>query len=271
MNGSESFDGCSRCGFGRRAAKHLLVLTLALAFGLRAGAALLAGSADAEFEKGNELYEKGQYTAAAAEYEKLLQSGKVSAAVQFNLGNALFKSGQVGRAILNYRLAALLAPRDPDIRANLQFARNTVQTGSVTPGAWWQRAIQRLTLNEWTMLTTAALWVWFVLLALGQWRRSLSRSLRRPVVTAGVAFTVSAICLVLAWNSRFGVRWALVVTPEAVIRNGPLDESPTYYVVRDGAELQVLDSKSDWLQVTDAARRTGWLRRQQVVTIGDGG
>jgi tetratricopeptide (TPR) repeat protein len=229
-----------------------------------------AAAADTEFEKGNELYEKGQFAAAAAAYEKLLKSGEISPSIYFNLGNALFKSGQLGRAIVNYRLADLLAPRDPDIRANLQFARNTVQGGSAVSVLWWQRAVQRLTLNEWTMFAATALWIWFLLLALGRLRPSWSGRLRRPAVFAGAAFVVTAICLALAWNSRFGVRWAVVVTPEAVVRNGPLDESPTYFVVRDGAELQVLDSKADWLQVTDAARRTGWLRRQQVALVGDG-
>ncbi len=84
----------------------------------------------AAFEQANKLYEQGRFPAAAVAYENLLRSGQRSAAVYFNLGNACFKSGQVGKAIVNYRLAERLAPRDPAIRANLQFARGSVPGSS---------------------------------------------------------------------------------------------------------------------------------------------
>lgn len=268
MPGSPMGDELTTASRRRRGREFGVALSVVLAIG--ACVTTFAASTDADFEKGNELYEKGQFIAAAAAYEKLLESGEVSSSVYFNLGNALFKSGQLGHAIVNYRRADLLAPRDPDIRANLQFARNTVQGGNAFSVSWWQRGVQRLTLNEWTILAAAALWIWFLLLALGRLRPSWSDPMRKPAIFVGATFAVFAICLALAWNYRFGVHWAVVITPEAVVRNGPLDESPTYFVVRDGAELQVLDSKADWLQVTDATRRTGWLRRQQVVTIGDG-
>ena len=44
--------------------------------------------------------------------------------VVFQLGNAHFKSGQLGRAIAAYRQAEELAPRDPDLRANVQFTQS---------------------------------------------------------------------------------------------------------------------------------------------------
>ena len=87
-------------------------------------AAVRAESGSGGFEAANKLYEEGKFAQAAAAYEQLIQSGRVSAPLYFNLGNAWFKSGQMGRAITAYRRAEQLAPRDPDVRANLQFARN---------------------------------------------------------------------------------------------------------------------------------------------------
>ena len=77
------------------------------------------------FDTANKLYEEGKFAEAAAAYESLVQSRQVSAALYFNLGNAWFKSGQIGRAIAAYRQAEQMTPRDPDLRANLQFARET--------------------------------------------------------------------------------------------------------------------------------------------------
>src|SRR5204862_132447 len=81
----------------------------------------------------------GPFAEAAAAYEKIVAGGRVSSALYFNLGNALFKSGRIGRAIANYRLAEQLAPRDPDIRANLRFARNHVNGVEARLPAWWRR------------------------------------------------------------------------------------------------------------------------------------
>src|SRR5258708_6882523 len=85
------------------------------------------------FDAANKLYEQGKFADAAAGYEKLLQSGQVSEAIYFNWGNALFKSGQIGRAIAAYEQAERIAPRAPDVRANLQFARNQVPGPTLLP------------------------------------------------------------------------------------------------------------------------------------------
>jgi tetratricopeptide (TPR) repeat protein len=72
----------------------------------------------------HQLYESGQYAKAAEAYQQLVDQGYSDAALFYNLGNAYFKQGDIGRAILNYRRAERLHPRDPDTRANLELARS---------------------------------------------------------------------------------------------------------------------------------------------------
>ena len=111
--------------------------TLALLFILLGLAVASRGqNLPATFESANNLYYAGKFQEAATAYENLLQAGEHSAAVSFNLGNALLKAGLVGRAVANYHEAERLAPRDPDVRANLQFARNQVQGPSLSPTRW---------------------------------------------------------------------------------------------------------------------------------------
>src|SRR5215467_3632580 len=88
------------------------------------------------FDAANKLYEQGKFNEAAAAYEQVTNSGQVSTALYFNLGNAFFKAGQIGRAIVAYYQAERLNPRDSDLRANLQFARNQVQGPTLTPIKW---------------------------------------------------------------------------------------------------------------------------------------
>ena len=221
------------------------------------------------FEAANRLYEEGKFTEAATAYQKMVQTGQTSSALYFNLGNALFKSGQIGRAVAAYRAAEQLTPRDPDVRANLQFARN--QTPGPTLAAKpWQRWFPRLTLNEWTLVSAAAFWALLLLLALAQWRPALRPNLRGlALLLVGATFLAGAGRGV-AWNKTRSVRTAIVITRDAIVRHGPLEESQTAFTVHDGAELSVLDQKDDWLKVTTDPARIGWIHRDQVLLAPSG-
>ena len=223
-----------------------------------------AATFSADFDAANKLYEEGKFAEAAAAYDKLVQSGQVSAALYFNLGNAWFKSGHMGRAIAAYREAQQLNPRDPDLRANLQFARNQTPSPTLTPSRW-QRWLGRLTLNEWTLLAAGAVWLWLLLLAVLQWRPALRPVLRGYVISLAVITGLSCACVAAAWHEGRFTRTAIVIVGEATVRYGPLGESPAAFTVHDGAELRVLDQKDEWLQVSAGARRVGWIRRDQTV------
>ncbi len=228
----------------------------------------LAGAATTDaasgFDSANRLYEQGKFSEAAGAYEALLQSGSISPALYFNLGNARYKSGDVGRAMMAYRTAERLAPRDPDVRANLQFVRNQIQGPKLPPGRW-QQWLARLTINEWTVLTAIALWFWLLPLVLAQWRPGWKPTLRGFILTGGIATLVLGICLGAALSAA-SARTAIVTARDTAVRNGPFDESPTAFTVHDGAELGVLDQKEEWLQVT-AGNRIGWLKRDHAALL----
>jgi tetratricopeptide (TPR) repeat protein len=241
---------------------RLVLLSLVLGLACKVSAASPASLA-AEFDSANKLYEQGRFREAATAYEQLVQSGSVSAALQFNLGNAFFKASQIGRAIAAYRQAERLDPRDPDIRANLQFARNQIQ-GPTLPPTRWQRWLGRLTVNEWAALAALALWVWLALLTVAQWRPGLKQTLRGYSFASGIPAAVLCLCLAAVLSLRYATPTAVVTAQDAIAHNGPLDESPAAFTVHDGAELRVLDAKEQWLQVSAGPQRLGWLRRDQV-------
>ncbi|MBU6399988.1 MAG: tetratricopeptide repeat protein [Verrucomicrobia bacterium] len=218
------------------------------------------------FAQANRLYEEGQFKAATAAYHELVQAGKVSTALYFNLGNACFKSGQLGRAIVAYQLAERLAPRDPDVQANLKFARESA--GDSPPAAGrWRETLRKLTANEWTALATGAVWTWLILLTLREWRPQWRGSLRGYTAATGVAAAALVACLALTLYDRLSLTTAVVVTREATVRYGPLSQAKSAYVVHDGSELTVLDQAAGWLEVSDDNRRVGWLPQAQVVVL----
>jgi len=222
-----------------------------------------AATPDADFDAANKLYSEGKFSDAAGAYAKMIQSGEVSPAIYFNLGDAYFKSAQIGHAIAAYRQAAQHTPRDADVRANLQFARNQV-TGPTSSPSRWEKVLTQLSLNEWTWLTVVAFWLLMLLLAARQivprWRNN-------------TAVLVASSALVLFGGGLGSMAFlhhekvAVVISPEAIIRNGPFDESPDSFPAKDGSELQVLDQKNDWFQVTDGHGRIGWLKQDSVAVV----
>lgn len=221
------------------------------------------------FNEANRLYEQGKFSEAVARYEKVIESGSASAPVYFNLGNAFLKSGQTGRAIAAYRSVEKISPRDPDVRSNLQFARNQAGGGVSVPTRRWENWIGRLTLNEWTILTSVALIVLFLLLAVRQWRSSWRNSFRGLLLCLGIVCGFLLVCLMAAIRSEFFVRSAVVIVSEAVVRPGPFEESPSAFTLRDGAEVTVLGQTDNWLEIADASQRTGWLPGKNVMAIGN--
>lgn len=259
---------CGRETTARRRRSHGVAASLLIAFALVTSQALGEPLASG-FDAANKLYEQAKFSEAATAYEKLLQTGKASEALYFNWGNALFKSGKIGRAIAAYQQAAAIGPRDPDVRANLQFARNQVP-GPTLQADRLTRWLKKVSLNEWTWLAAGAGWAWFALLTIVQWRPMLKTPLKAYVVWIGLLAVGLGICFSAALYADRFEQNAIVVLPETVARQAPLDESQSAFTLHDGAELRVLDQKDQWLQVKTDSRRIGWVRKDSVVVGSQG-
>ena len=106
----------------------ILIITGMLILPGRAGS---TQPSQAAFSAANRLYEQGKFGEAVQAYQALLSTGVNSANLHFNLGNAAFQNGHPGRAVAHWEQARRLAPRDPDVTANLGFVRRSgaVQIG----------------------------------------------------------------------------------------------------------------------------------------------
>jgi hypothetical protein len=236
-----------------------------IALTLCAGRLLAAGTVD-KFSEANQDYAEGKFSEAAKSYEAVLSSGTASPNLFFNYGNAEFKSGNVGKAIAAYRQAALLAPRDTDVRANLEFARNQVQ-GTTQHESQWTHWFGALTLNEWTALAGTAFWLTFILFAAMQLRPALKGALGGPARGVLVIAILLCACLGTAVMIHSSRQVAVVVMPDAVTRSGPFDDAQNAFAVHDGAELPVLDRHAGWVEVSDSTGRTGWVLDSQVEVL----
>jgi tetratricopeptide (TPR) repeat protein len=218
------------------------------------------------FDQANRLYEQGKYDEAASLYESMLKAGRYSGGVLFNLGNSYFKMGDLGRAIYNYRRAAALAPRDPDIQANLRFARDHVSASASVQSKIWDRAVDYFTLNELSTAAAILLWAWLLILSVALLKPEWQPSLRTYSRLAGILFIITASVLAVG-AVETKEKTAIVVVKQGLVHLGPLKESQAAFNVPDGTELRIEARRDDWLQVTDRSNRSGWIDTPQVAVF----
>jgi tetratricopeptide (TPR) repeat protein len=227
---------------------------------------VFAADVTGDFSAANRFYAEGKFSAAAIAYESILNSGAISPNLLFNFGNAEFKAGNLGKAIAAFRRAELLAPRDPEIRANLDFVRNQVQ-GSTFREHRWQDWLGQLTLNEWSLLAVIALWGTLILFTLRQLRPALVPKLRASTSFLVVITILLGAALGVQATDHFSNSVAVVTTAGAIARSGPFGDAQVAFVSHDGAELAVMNKHDEWFQVADGTGKIGWLSKTQVQVL----
>jgi tetratricopeptide (TPR) repeat protein len=118
-----------------------IVLSIVILAGLAGIAMQLSApsplpAADREtFERANQLYQAGNYTAAASLYEQLTAKGIANPDLYYNLSSAYAQTGKTKQAAELYARAAQLAPRDPQIAVRLQQAPVPLTANELALGA----------------------------------------------------------------------------------------------------------------------------------------
>ncbi len=208
----------------------------------------------ATIDAANQLYVSGHYGEAARIYEQEIARGVHDSAVYFNLGNAYFQQGDMGRAVLNLQRAADLAPRDADIQANLELARQqTTELFAAEPEgpvAVLAGVTDWMTLNE-TAVAVLALWFLLGFFILAYREVSQPRG-RRITQTLALIVLVLMLLAGVSLASRSFIQQTqpgVVVTPSVAISDGPRTGSTTGYSLAGGTEVNVIGHSGDWVRL----------------------
>jgi tetratricopeptide (TPR) repeat protein len=222
-----------------------------------------------DFKTANKLYDEGKFTEAAAAYEKIEPK---TAHVFYNLGNAWFRDGKLGLAILNYERARRLAPRDPDILANLKFAEQRLGVDEVnTPPRPVQRLLRSVigshTSTEWSTFELATLWL-TVLAVGGSIFLTRTRTVFIAIAIAGfVGFAVCSFALGFETIDNRTAPQAIVLSDETEARFAPLTESTVHFKLAEGTKIVVREDRGQWLLVERADGQEGWVKSEAVARV----
>ena len=216
------------------------------------------------FEKGNNLYQKGQYQEAILAYEGILKSGEESAEVYFNLGNCFYKLNKVAPAVYNFEKALQLSPNNTEIQNNLAFAKKmAIDEIQEIPEVGFSKLIQDFTAifhyDSWAWIAIS-LAVLFLLSFIGYY-------FLRTTTLKRVFFSIMTLLLFLVAVSIFAGFYeqnrvsndkpAIVFADVIAVKSEPNASSQDAFTLHAGTKVQILETIGNYhkIQLADLKRR----------------
>jgi tetratricopeptide (TPR) repeat protein len=225
-------------------------------------------------KQANIEYSSGFYDHALELYLSVVEQGFESAELYYNIGNTFYKLNRIPEAILYYERALKLAPRDENIRFNLELARtHTIDKIESIHELFYERWFRSLlTIHHadgWGRLSIAFIFLAMTLavvflLTIRRWLRVISFYL-------GLVFIIlSLVTLSFAFAQHYQrteKTEAIIFEPSVTVKSSPSDSSIDLFVIHEGTKISITDQVGEWMEVRIASGSMGWLRADTVERI----
>lgn len=221
---------------------------------------------EALFEQGKEAYKNGSYQESIDAWLKILEKGEHSEAVYFNLGNAYYKQNSIGPSIYYYEKALQLAPNDPEIHNNLQFAQNA-RIDIIEPlpqtifSKWYGNVSGILSYNGWAVASVLCS-AFFVLLFL-LYYFSTSEKRKRLLFAfsfAAIGLLLCSLTLAFMTYTDFKKERPAIIFAESVeVKSEPSVGSENVFIVHEGTKVQIEGADEDWVRIKLTDGKDGWM------------
>jgi tetratricopeptide (TPR) repeat protein len=256
----------------------LVLVSVALIITMIAGFQLLLPQSradEAAVSAANNLYETGHYTEAVQIYKQLIDQGYRDSALFYNLGNTYFQQKDYARAILNYRRASLLEPRDRHIQDNLNLAQEmaNLEIPAIAPGPLTvvgDLTGRWLNLNETAIL---AIGLWFITgTFFFSWRLFSNEKSASALRNGGIGVASLLLLVLLSLGGRLLIEKnnpeGIVVAPVVALRSEPGDQYATGVEIKAGAPVGLLEQRGDWIHLSGPGDSfNGWVPASSIETV----
>jgi len=219
------------------------------------------------FEKGNALYQKGQYQEAVQEYENVIKEDKLqSAELYFNLANSYYKLNKVAPSIYNYEKALVLKPNNAQTLNNLKFAKKlTIDEIKEVPKVGFAKLIQNFTgiftYNTWAMISVGIAFA-FLLSFIGYYFSQLTVSKRIYFIgmfVLLVALLLSVSAGITEKDHYDNDRPAIVFSEVSEVRSEPQKAGSAIFLLHEGAKVYVTETLGQWKKIELTDGTEGWI------------
>lgn len=236
---------------------------------------LLAGSSSREIiSRADSAYNEERYADAAGLYESVLDMGLESPELYYNLGNAYFNLHNLPAAILNYERAAILAPRDKDIRFNLNIANSLITDKIETVPEifyveWWKSLRGSFNMFTWTRISLLIFAL--AILFAGVFFLSKSVFMRKFGFWAGtIALLLTIMSFAITYTKYDTISRhleAIVFSPTITVKSSPNQLGKDLFVIHEGTKVLILEEVNGWANIRIANGSSGWMPLNSVKRI----
>ena len=216
-------------------------------------------------------YAQDDFDSARDQYEALIGQGVHDSAVYFNLGQTYLQLHDLGRALLNFRRAQRITPRDvalSEALARVRARRSEIQGDEIAlPDSLAALTSGLLTIEEFNWLMQGLWAIEFAALGLFLMRPDWRSALRGPVLLLSVLLLAGFALWAGRQYSMSSRPAAVVIASEAPVMSGPGEDYLQIYVLHAAAELRILEARGDWLRFILPDEQEGWIRRTAVEKV----
>ena len=163
-----------------------------------------------------------------------------------------------------------LIPRDPDLHANLGYARERSGDGDPTP-LWARLALPlaaRASSDELFAATSACFLLLMAALIAGRLAPAAARLSRGVAIAAGIGLVLVGTSAAYRLANVDLPAFAVVVADrDTDVRFEPSATGTAHFASKPGAVLRVLAEREGWAQVARADGKRGWIARDAIADL----
>lgn len=230
--------------------------------------------AQSSFEKGNALYQSGNYESAITAYESVISAKKQSPELYFNLGNCYYKLNKVAPAIYNYEKALVLNPNNKEVLNNLKFAHKLqIDEIKEVPKVGFEKLLRDFTANfhydSWAWISVGLAFL-FLMFFLGYYFSQFT--LYKRIFFIGMfvlvfLILISVLSAIFEKNHYQNERPAIVFAEVVSVKNEPKTSGSDVLILHEGTKVFVLETLDNWkkIQLTDGTE--GWIENTAIKEV----
>ncbi len=226
------------------------------------------------FEKGNALYQSGNFESAITAYESVLSSKKQSPELYFNLGNCYYKLNKVAPAIYNYEKALVLNPNNKEVLNNLKFAQKLqIDEIKEVPKVGFAKLLRDFTANfhyntwAWISVGLAVLFLLFFLVYYFSQFTLYKRIFFIGMFVLVFLILISVLSAIFEKNHYQNERPAIVFAEVVSVKSEPKTSGLDVLILHEGTKVFVLETLDNWkkIQLTDGTE--GWIENSAIKEV----
>ncbi len=206
-------------------------------------------------------YDNGHFQKALSYYLDQLWNQGSSAGLLYNIGNCYLQLGDLPQALVAYERASLLAPRDQNIRKNMNLVRHQLllppgNTGD-TPGTMLLTIRDMLRLDEWIMIAGICTFIMFCGLGAGFFVRKYLWI--PPVCVSAVILLLSVLAVFSQNRSIYRGDRGIILDRKVNLYSMPSRETGKMIrYLKAGEEVRILEKRLQWCRIK-AGNEEGWI------------